>query len=63
MLRDNVGACSAQDVTKDEGCNNGVVERSEERDELRDEIDRRCDPKRGKAEEQFGAAGYARIAD
>lgn len=63
MLRDDLGTCATQDVTKHKGCNDRVVERSEERDKLRYEIDRRSDPQRGKAQEHLGAARYARIAD
>src|SRR5215831_1165012 len=62
VFGDNVGPGFAEDVAQDERGGDGVIEWSEHRDELRDEIDGGGEPQRADDEQRFRSSGYARIA-
>jgi hypothetical protein len=56
---DDIRPGLAYEIPKDERCDDGVVERSRDRDELRDEVDRRSDPDDCSDYEDLGPSGNA----
>jgi hypothetical protein len=58
---DGLSRCP-DDVAQDQSADHGVVQGTDDRDELRDEIDRRCDPGQADRDQHLGAERDALVA-